>query len=30
MPRIKNFKINASAKYLQVAKRRSQRGGYRL
>nr|DAI40447.1 MAG TPA: hypothetical protein [Microviridae sp.] len=30
MPRIKNFKINASAKYLQVARRRSQRGGYRL
>lgn len=30
MPRIKNFKINASSKYLQVAKRKAQRGGYRL
>lgn len=30
MPKIKNFKINASAKYLQTAKRKSQRGGYRL
>lgn len=30
MPRIKNFKINASSRFLQVLKRKSQRGGYRL
>lgn len=30
MPRIKNFRINASSKYLQVVKRKSQRGGFRL
>ena len=31
MPRInKNFRINASSKYLQVVKRRSSHGGFRL
>lgn len=30
MPRIKNFRINASSRFLQVLKRKSQRGGYRL
>lgn len=30
MGRIKNFRINASSRYLQVMKRKSQRGGYRL
>lgn len=30
MPRIKSFRINASSKYLQTRKRKSQRGGYRL
>lgn len=31
MPRVnKNFKINASSKYLQVVKRRTAHGGFRL
>ncbi len=31
MPRInKNFRINASSKYLQVVKRRTSHGGFRL
>lgn len=30
MGRIKNFRINASARYLQVVKRKTQHGGFRL
>ena len=29
MPRIKNFKINASSKYFQTARIKSSHGGYR-